>query len=291
MAAEWAGFETVAQCEIDEYASKVLAKKFKGVPNLHDIRTVTNERLAEFGIDGKEITVISAGFPCQPYSLAGKGHGDRDSRDLWGEVARVLREIKRLGSSVKILPVYLQGKISDSSDGYSMTLPRWGIASGGEFGELATSARHTEENASSCWVGTPTACMSKRSKRYREGRTPNPAELAETFPTPLSSDAIRMRYSEESLRKVGMRRTHGEYKKAGCNLSEYVAAFPTPQATSWGCSGARAKLKDLETHGVITETERKGMQAGNGGKLNPMWVEWLMGFPLGWTDLDASETQ
>ena len=94
MAAEWAGFETVAQCEIDEYASKVLAKNFKGVPNLHDIRTVTNERLAEFGIDGKEITVVSAGFPCQPYSLAGKGRGDCDSRDLWGEVARVLGEIK-----------------------------------------------------------------------------------------------------------------------------------------------------------------------------------------------------
>lgn len=94
MAAEWAGFETVAQCEIDEYASKVLAKNFKGVPNLHDIRTVTNERLAEFGIDGKEITVVSAGFPCQPYSLAGKGHGDCDSRDLWGEVARVLGEIQ-----------------------------------------------------------------------------------------------------------------------------------------------------------------------------------------------------
>lgn len=197
----------------------------------------------------------------------------------------------RLGSSVKILPVYLQGKISDSSEGYSMTLPRWGIASGGEYGELVTSELRTEESASSCWVGTPTTCMTKRSERYREGRTPNPVELAGTFPTPLASDAIRMRYSEESLRKVGMRRTHGEYKKGGCNLSEYVAVFPTPQATSWGCSGARAKPKDLEAHGVITETERKRMQAGNGGKLNPTWVEWLMGFPLGWTDLDASETR
>lgn len=94
LAAEWAGFKTVAQCEIDDYASKVLEKNFKGVPNLHDIRTVTNGRLAEYGIDAKQITVISAGFPCQPYSLAGKGRGDRDSRDLWGEVARVLGEIR-----------------------------------------------------------------------------------------------------------------------------------------------------------------------------------------------------
>lgn len=200
-------------------------------------------------------------------------------------------KFSRLGLSVKILPVYLQGRISDTFEEFSMTLPRWGIASGGEFGELVMSERHIEENECFCWVGTPTACASKRSFRFKAGRTPNPAELAETFPTPLSSDAIRMRYSEESLRKVGMRRTHGEYKKAGCNLSEYVAVFPTPQATSWGCSGAMAKLKDLEAHGVITETERKGMQAGNGGKLNPTWVEWLMGFPLGWTDLDASETQ
>lgn len=92
LAAEWAGFETVAQCEIDTYASKVLAKNFLGVPNLNDIRTVTNERLAELGI--RTPTVISAGFPCQPYSLAGKGLGDRDDRDLWGEVARVLREIR-----------------------------------------------------------------------------------------------------------------------------------------------------------------------------------------------------
>lgn len=94
LAAEWAGFETVAQCEIDEYASRVLAKNFRGVPNLHDIRTVTNERLAEFGIDRREIAIISAGFPCQPYSLAGKGRGDRDERDLWGEVARVVGEIR-----------------------------------------------------------------------------------------------------------------------------------------------------------------------------------------------------
>lgn len=92
LAAEWAGFETIAQCEIDEYASKVLAKNFPGVVNLHDIRTVDARLLAEHGI-GKP-TVISAGFPCQPYSLAGKGRGDRDERDLWGEVARVLGEIK-----------------------------------------------------------------------------------------------------------------------------------------------------------------------------------------------------
>lgn len=94
LAAEWAGFTTVAQCEIDEYASKVLAKNFKGVPNLHDIRTVTNAGLRTYGIAPETITILSAGFPCQPYSLAGKGKGDCDERDLWEEVARCIGEIR-----------------------------------------------------------------------------------------------------------------------------------------------------------------------------------------------------
>lgn len=94
LAAKWAGFETIGQCELDDYASRVLAKNFKGVKNYGDIRTITAERIRADGITGGGITVLSAGFPCQPYSLAGKGLGDGDSRDLWGEVARILKEVR-----------------------------------------------------------------------------------------------------------------------------------------------------------------------------------------------------
>ena len=92
LAAEWAGFETVGQCEIDKYASRVLAKNFKGVKNYGDIRTITAERLAGDGVG--DITVLSAGIPCQPYSLAGKGLGDCDSRDLEQELVRVVGEVR-----------------------------------------------------------------------------------------------------------------------------------------------------------------------------------------------------
>lgn len=287
LAAKWAGFTTIAQCEIDEYASKVLAKNFKGVPNLHDIRTVTNAVLRENGIEPNDITVLSAGFPCQPYSLAGKGKGDGDERDLWERLQDVSERLNRDGSSVKIRPVCLPELIRNTSSEYLPTLPRWGTVCHGEYGALLTSERLISENGClSAPIGTPTASMTIRSERFAR-KTLTPAEFGEKFPTPLASDAIRMRYSEESLRKVGIRRTNGEYKAAGCNLSEYVAVFPTPQATSWGCSGARKKLRELQAAGKITEQERKGMQAGNGGKLNPTWVEWLMAFPLGWTDLDV----
>lgn len=48
-----------------------------------------------------------------------------------------------------------------------------------------------------------------------------------------------------------------------------------------GGSGNYAQLQKLKEQGQITEEERRNMSQGNGGQLNPMWVEWLMGFPLG----------
>ncbi len=70
------------------------------------------------------------------------------------------------------------------------------------------------------------------------------------------------------------------------NLNDQVASFPTPAVGKLGGgSGNYHKLKRLEADGVISEDECRSMVAGNGGKLNPDWVEWLMGWPIGWTDL------
>lgn len=92
LAAEWAGFETVGQCEWADYPTKVLEKHWPGVPRWRDIRDVTGIQVAEKC--PKEITVISGGFPCQPHSLAGKRLASADERDLWGEFARVICEVK-----------------------------------------------------------------------------------------------------------------------------------------------------------------------------------------------------
>jgi hypothetical protein len=67
--------------------------------------------------------------------------------------------------------------------------------------------------------------------------------------------------------------------------------WPTPtHGKLAGGSGAFQQIQDKYEANEITLEEKKAMQAGNGGRLNPMWVEWLMGFPLGWTDLKDSET-
>ena len=65
------------------------------------------------------------------------------------------------------------------------------------------------------------------------------------------------------------------------------AIWPTPtHGKLAGGSGAFQQIQNKYENNEITLDEKKAMQAGNGGRLNPMWVEWLMGFPLGWTDLE-----
>ena len=72
-------------------------------------------------------------------------------------------------------------------------------------------------------------------------------------------------------------------------LEKYKTMVPTPTTGAGLCggSGNYQQLLKLEQYKIITEKERKSMSRGNGGQLNPVWVEWLMGFPIGWTDLNA----
>jgi DNA (cytosine-5)-methyltransferase 1 len=91
LAARWSGFETVAFCEIDQYCQKVLGKHWPQVPIYADIKTLTRQGLESDGIYQPDI--ITGGFPCQPFSVAGKQRGQDDDRHLWPEMLRIISEL------------------------------------------------------------------------------------------------------------------------------------------------------------------------------------------------------
>ncbi len=94
---ENAGFECVGHCEIDKFAQK----SYKAIHNIkedevffNDITKVTDKEWRELG-ENKQIDIITAGFPCQAFSIAGKRRGFDDARGtLFFELARAVKQIK-----------------------------------------------------------------------------------------------------------------------------------------------------------------------------------------------------
>ena len=119
---ERAGMTTVAFCEIEKYPRSILKKQWPDVPIYEDVRNVTAESLRADGITG--IDVICGGWPCQPFSVAGKQAGKEDDRHLWPEVHRLIQELRPrwvIGENVSgFVNMALDDTIADlESEGYT----------------------------------------------------------------------------------------------------------------------------------------------------------------------------
>lgn len=88
LAADRMGWQNVFNCEIDPFCRKVLAYHFPDAKQYEDVKTT------DFTIHRGHIDVLTGGFPCQPFSLAGKRKGSDDTRYLWPEMLRAIREIE-----------------------------------------------------------------------------------------------------------------------------------------------------------------------------------------------------
>jgi len=184
---------------------------------------------------------------------------------------------------------------------FSATWPRWGMMRGGECSGLATPERRTSETASGSWptpvktdshdhesMSSPEHWQERQEAKARHGirlqfplrvavrmwpEGPGAAYPKEKWPTPTKSDGSG---------GVG----HSPNCQGGMNLRTAVRresqreTFPTPTVNdSKNNNPPSQALRNTPPLNVVV-----------GGSLNPAWVEWLMGWPLGWTDLHASAT-
>ena len=190
---------------------------------------------------------------------------DRDSGEKWR------------GSFVKYDPDTSLWKTHQCSllgdlELFSENWPQWGLMRDGECWEqqtLAQTIRGTESGLSPNGVdsfhtpnttGLDGGSNSRKALRKRE----------EMWPTPVHSEARQ----GLQIRREGKKGTQ-------TSLSTAVLTWPTPRTK--GMCGGSGSWDLLNKNTTIEEARLMG--AGNGGQLNPTWVEWLMGWPLGWTDL------
>ena len=191
----------------------------------------------------------------------------------------------------------------------SPTLPRWGSMRNGELFRQPTLVPPTAETESGLW-GTPRVGMARgknfwydRGKHNLEEQV-GAAEYAKMWPTPTVPNggrsmtqtmALNGGYSETGQkRQIGLENAVkywptptvcGNYNRKGLSatsgdwLATAVATWPTPTAHN---------AKEFNSPSEALRNEPT-LAARAGGALNPTWVEWLMGWPLEWTDLKPLE--
>ena len=108
-------FKTVAFCDNDKYCNLLLQKHWKGVKIYNNVKEITKEKLIADGVQLPDI--ITGGFPCQPFSVAGKQAGTDDDRHLWPVMFRIIQELTPrwvIGENVKGLTNIQDGVVFET---------------------------------------------------------------------------------------------------------------------------------------------------------------------------------
>jgi DNA (cytosine-5)-methyltransferase 1 len=258
LAAEAAGIKTTAFCEIEQYAVKVLERRWPGVPIIDDVRKIKG---CDWAVD-----VIHGGFPCQDLSQAGKQAGLEGERSgLWFEMLRVISEIR----PAFVVAENVRGAVNLALDTVQAGMEAEGYA----VRTLLLPAAA---------FGAP----HKRERMFvfgiRKDVADAYAERLQGRQEPGSIYAMWKKFSEE---RMEWKRERGMPISINDQVAEVErgALWPTPSANEDACGTPNGKMQKMLGNNPEVRKE--------GGSLNPAWVEILMGFPLGWTDVDCDEPE
>lgn len=173
-------YQNIGHSEIEPYACKVYHRHFPGSPCLGDITKIKWQK--------GRAELITAGFPCQPHSVAGKRGASKDERDLWGNVLEPFAEFDHATHSLRTYQVCLPLNGEHSSTEFCRKWPRAGMMRNGRLYRLRTLALPTKVGASGLW------------------------------PRPNATDAMRLRFLPEQI----LRAIHS-HKRRGVTMGNYIA--------------------------------------------------------------------
>ena len=248
LAAEWAGITTVGQCEWADYPTKVLEKHWPDVPRWRDIRTLTGDDFYErTGLH--TVDIISGGFPCQPFSVAGKRRGKEDDRFLWPEMVRVIAQLRPtwvVGENVTgIVNMALDDVLFDlEAQGYktrTFLIPAHAVGAPhrryrtaivahtkGEY-ERGLSSREKPEIARSC-IRSQNVCNAT-GKRFQDGTGKPLGGSGTQKPEPERSGG----YVSDAEKREHVRRTTctEEFESVGKRKENHTRGIPKYVGGEW----------------------------------------------------------
>ena len=209
-------FETVAFCDNDKYSKLVLQKHWKGVKIYNDVKEITKEKFIADGIQFPDI--ITGGFPCQPFSVAGKQAGTDDDRHLWPVMFRIIQEFTPrwvIGENVKGLTNIQDGVVFETvcSDlegaGYEVrafNIPAASVGAPHRRERIWIIASLVNANSDGSFTTTIGGSDEKTSNEYQEeGRIDSSARLTEQNKFNTANLQRTMRDMEDSRRTLQSR--------------------------------------------------------------------------------------
>jgi len=316
LAAQWAGWTNVFNCEIDPFCQKVLKHHFPNSNQYGDIKQTNFSRYKG------AVNVISGGFPCQPFSIAGKRRGTDDDRHLWDQMLRAISDVSPswvVGENVLGIVNWSKGLVFEQvcldleTEGYEIqpfVLPAasvgaphqryrvWFVAAK----NTNTNGRHNinREEESDIWKFRNISTGNSERIRSNNAKTWTTANSGLLGQTERQEQAVGI---DELCNERIIADTNGERGKGGsndglrekkirksgqvfsANLRDLAISglLPTPTATSdakGGCTRPNPKYQNAtlahSMHGAFGER-------GRSSQLNPLFVEEMMGFPENWT--------
>jgi DNA (cytosine-5)-methyltransferase 1 len=190
LAARNVGWQTVAFCESEPFCQAVLRKHWPDVPIHDDVRTLDGRAVGP-------VDIITGGYPCQPFSLAGKRGGSDDDRHLWPEFARLIRELRPrwvLGENVA-------GHITLGLDDVLADLEGLGYAwEAFVIPAVAVDARHRRERL---WIAAYAVSDELRQQPITERRRGGPIKSRDNGAQGPMADASSERRREAGQRSAG----------------------------------------------------------------------------------------